>query len=112
MCNECKEKLTAEVKNLMNAPSCCPEAKAACQKWLDADGNEAATKALKAEVEADIMPIDGLIAFAGSEAGENVFGKEVAGNILAHAKEIKANGATHCDCPACTACAAILEILK
>ncbi len=112
MCNECKEKLTAEVKNLMNAPSCCPEAKAACQKWLDSNGDEAATKALKAEVEADIMPIDGLIAFAGSEAGENVFGKEVAGNILTHAKDIKSQGATHCDCPACTACAAILEILK
>ena len=64
MCNECKEKLTAEVKNLMNAPSCCPEAKAACQKWLDSNGDEATTKALKAEVEADIMPIDGLIALA------------------------------------------------
>jgi len=27
---------------------------------------------------------------------------------LAHAKEIKAKGAKYCDCPACTACAAIL----
>ena len=111
MCNECKEKLTAEVKKLMNAPSCCAEAKAACQKWLDADGDEASTKALKAEIAADIMPIDGLIAFAGSEAGEKLFGKEVAGNILSHAKDIKSQGATHCDCPACAACAAILEIL-
>ena len=57
------------------------------------------------------MPIDGLIAFAGSEAGEKLFGKEVAGNILSHAKEIKSHGATHCDCPACSACAAILDIL-
>lgn len=114
MCNDCKEKLTTEVKNLMNAPSCCPEAKAACQKWLSACGTneeEAATASLKKEVAADIMPIDGLIAFAGSEAGEKLFGKEVAGNILSHAKEIKSHGATHCDCPACSACAAILDIL-
>ena len=33
-----------------------------------------------------------------------------------HAQEIKKNGAKYCDCPACTACAAILakkaELLK
>lgn len=109
------KKLTEEVKNLMNAPSCCPEAKAACEKWLAAVGTseeEAATAALKAEVAADIMPIEGLIAFAGSEAGEKVFGKDLASQILAHAKDIQAKGATHCDCPACSACAAILGILK
>ncbi len=111
MTTEIKEKLTAEVKNLMNVPSCCPEAKAACQAWLDANGDEASTKALKAEVEADIMPIDGLIAFAGSEAGEKLFGKETAENLLSHAKDIQSKGATHCDCPACAACAKILEIL-
>lgn len=108
-------KLTEEVKNLMNAPSCCPEAKAACEKWLAAAGTadeEAATAALKAEVAADIMPIDGLIAFAGSDAGEKVFGKDLAARILAHAKDIASQGATHCDCPACSACAAILDILQ
>lgn len=108
------KKLTEEVKNLMNAPSCCPEAKAACEKWLSAVGTAdetAATTALKAEVAADIMPIEGLIAFAGSEAGEKVFGKDMSAQILTHAKDIQSKGATHCDCPACTACAAILEIL-
>ena len=69
---------------------------------------EAATKKLLAEVEADIMPVDGLIAFAGSEAGVKVFGEEMAKNVLAHAEEIKKNGAKFCDCPACTACAAII----
>ena len=54
------------------------------------------------------MPIDGLIAFAGSEAGVGVFGAELAKNILAHAKEIKAAGAAYCDCPACAACKACL----
>lgn len=67
------------------------------------------TKAYIAELEADIMPIDGLIGFDGSEAGIGVFGAELAKNILAHAKEIKAAGAEYCDCPACAACKAILD---
>lgn len=97
---------------LIAAPSCSAEAKAAAEKWLAAVGtaDEAeATKAYVAELEADIMPIDGLIAFAGSEAGVGVFGAELAKNILAHAEEIKAAGAEYCDCPACAACKAILE---
>lgn len=97
---------------LIAAPSCSAEAKAAAEKWLAAVGTaeEAeATKAYVAEMEADIMPIDGLIAFAGSDAGVGVFGAELAKNILAHAEEIKAAGAEYCDCPACAACKAILE---
>lgn len=97
---------------LIAAPSCSAEAKAAAEKWLAAVGTaeEAeATKAYVAELEADIMPIDGLIAFAGSDAGVGVFGAELAKNILAHAEEIKAAGAEYCDCPACAACKAILD---
>ena len=97
---------------LIAAPSCSAEAKAAAEKWLAVVGtaDEAeATKAYVAELEADIMPIDGLIAFAGSEAGVGVFGAELAKNILAHAEEIKAAGAEYCDCPACAACKAILD---
>ena len=97
---------------LIAAPSCSAEAKAAAEKWLTAVGTaeEAeATKAYVAELEADIMPIDGLIAFAGSDAGVGVFGAELAKNILAHAEEIKVAGAEYCDCPACAACKAILE---
>lgn len=61
---------------LMNAASCNSEAKAAAQSWLDAVGTEheaAETKKYIAELEADIMPIDNLIAFAGSEAGAGIF---------------------------------------
>lgn len=97
---------------LIAAPSCSAEAKAAAEKWLTAVGTAEeveATKAYVAELEADIMPIDGLIAFAGSDAGVGVFGAELAKNILAHAEEIKAAGAKYCDCPACAACKAILE---
>lgn len=97
---------------LLNAASCSGEAKAAAQSWLDAVGteNEAEeTKRYIAELEADIMPIDGLIGFAESEAGSQVFGADVAKNVAAHAKEIKVAGAKYCDCPACAAVEAILE---
>ena len=103
--------VTEKVKDLINAPSCCAEAKAVGQNWLEALGTEQEVEALQkliAELEADIVTIDGLIAFAGSEMGAQVFGAEKAKEVLAHAKEIKA-GAKYCDCPACAACQAILE---
>ena len=89
MTEEIRNTLTEEVKKLIAAPSACPEAKAACEKWLAAAGTadeEAATAILKKEVHADIMPIDGLIGFAGSDAGKALFGEERAAAIRAHAK--------------------------
>ena len=107
------EKFVVEkTHDLLKAPSACPEVKAAANAWLKAVGTKdeaAETKKYLKEVEEDILPIDGLIGFAGSEAGVGVFGAELAKNILAHAKEIKAAGAAYCDCPACTACKAILD---
>lgn len=103
--------VVAQTKALIAAPSCSAEAKAAANKWLAAIGTaEEVNETTKyiAELEADIMPIDGLIGFAGSEMGAKVFGPEMAKNVLAHAQEIKAKGAKFCDCPACAACAAIL----
>lgn len=55
------------------------------------------------------MPLEGLIAFAGSDMGAQVFGEEGAKNILNHAKERKEAGEKYCDCPACAACEALLE---
>lgn len=65
--------LTAD---LLSAPSACKEIKEVAQNYLDTIGkdNEAeAAKAYVAEMEADIMPIDGLIAFAESDMGAKVF---------------------------------------
>lgn len=107
-----KKFVEEKVKELIQAPSCCAEAKEACQSWLDALGTEKeaeAARALLAELEEDIVPIDGLIAFAGSETGVKVFGAEKAEKLLLHAKEIKAAGKKYCDCPACAAVEAILE---
>ena len=56
--------IVEKTHELMNAASCSKEAKASAQTWLDAVGTEneaAATKTYIAELEADIMPVDGLI---------------------------------------------------
>lgn len=111
MSENVKNYVAQKAKELIDAPSCCAEAKAAAQAWLDALGTDKETEQTKnliAELEEDIIPIDGLIAFAGSEAGAQVFGAEKAKSVEAHAIEIKAAGAEYCDCPACTAVAAIL----
>ncbi len=112
MSQDVKEFVVGKAKELLAAHSCCQEAKDAAQNWLDAIGTDKETeqaKILIAELEEDIMPIDGLIGFAGSEAGAKVFGEEKAKEVLAHAQEIKAAGAKYCDCPACAAAEAILE---
>ena len=100
-----------KTRELMTAPSCCAELKAAAQAWLDAAGTvkeQEETKKYIAELEADIMPVDGLIGFAESEAGAQVFGPEKTKEVAAHGREIKAAGAKYCDCPACAAAEAIL----
>lgn len=112
MTKETVEFVTAKTKELMAAPSCSKEAKDAAQDWLNAVGtaNEAEeTKKYIAELEADITTIDGLIAFAGSDAGKSVFGADVAPKVVEQAKAAKANGAVYCFCDACKAAEAILS---
>ena len=112
MNKEVRDYVVEKTNDLINAASCSQEAKDAAKAWLDAvgTGKEAeATKAYIAELEQDIMPVDGLIAFAESDMGAQVFGAEKAKGVAAHAREIKAAGAKYCDCPACEAVEAILE---
>jgi len=104
--------VTEKTRDLMAAPSCCPEARAAAQARLDAVGTkneQAETKKYLAELAEDITPIDGLIAFAGSGEGAAYFGEAAAKGLYDHARQIKAQGARYCDCPACTAALAILD---
>lgn len=112
MTKETRTFVAEKLNDLLAAPMACAEVKEAARSWLAASGTDKEaeeTKRLIAELEADIIPIDGLIAFAGSEAGVKVFGEEKSKEVHAHAKELKANGAVWCDCPACTAVAAILD---
>ena len=79
MKKEVLDYVAEKTHEMMEAHSCSAEAKAAGQAWLDAVGteNEAQeTEKYIAELEADIMPIDNLIAFAESEGGAQVFGAE------------------------------------
>ena len=115
MNKETRDYIVQKSKELMQAPSCSQEAKDAAQAWLEAAGSdreEEQTAAYIAELKADIIPIDGLIAFAESEAGAKVFGgEEAACGVAEHGRKIKAAGAKYCDCPACSAVEAILKKL-
>lgn len=99
-----KENLIETAKNMVAAPSCCPELKEIGQAWLDsigkADEKEKA-KILIAEIEEDITPIDSLVEFAHSEEAIKLFGVEGQKNFVVHADELKASGAKYCDCAAC-----------
>ena len=104
--------LKEKLNDLINAPSCCAEAKAAAEQCLAAIGTDKEKEAVKAlidEIKEDIMPIDMLIAFTASEDGKKIFGEERAKQMNAHAIDVKNKGGKYCDCPACTAVAAILE---
>ena len=105
-----REGLVAKTKTLLEGHAYAP-AKEAAQKWLDtledAQANAEATKAYVAALEEAVMSVDELIDFAGSDAGKQVFGDK-QDEVLAHAKELKAQGAAHCDCPACTLASEIL----
>ena len=104
--------VTAKTNDLLAAPSACQEVKAAATAWLAAVGTEKEaeeTAKYIAELETDIMPIDGLIAFGQTELAPSIFGAEGVKGLQAHAQELKASGAKYCDCPACAACKAILD---
>lgn len=99
-------------EELLAAPSACAELKEVAQSYLASVGTaDEASDAPKfiAALEESIMPIGGLIAFAESDMGTQVFGDDGAKKILAHAKDIEAAGAKYCDCPACAACEALLK---
>lgn len=66
------KEIIEQAKNLIAAHSCCQEAKDTANAWLCAVGTadeKEKAKALVAELEEDIMPIDGLIGFAASDMG-------------------------------------------
>lgn len=63
-------------KELISAPSCYQGLKDLAQKWLDSQNTPEEAKVTQeylTELEADVLSIDSLIAFAGSEKGEQVF---------------------------------------
>ena len=107
-----KKYVEEKTKELISAPSCYQGLKDLAQKWLDSvDTPEEAkvTQEYLNELEADVLSIDSLIAFAGSEKGEQIFGTEQAKHMVSQAQDAKENGTKYYICPACTAGGAILD---
>lgn len=112
MDREVLEFVVEKTKELMASPTCSVEAMTAAKSWLEAIGTERETEETQkyvAELEEDIVTVEGLIAFAESEAGVRVFGADKAKEVATHARELKAAGVPYCDCPACAAVEAILK---
>lgn len=107
-----REFVEARTKELMSAGSCCKEAKEAARNWLDSVGTDKegeATRNYLSELKEDIIPVEGLIAFADSDKAKAIMGAEGAKALHAHGEEVKAAGGKYCDCDACKAAEAIVE---
>ena len=105
------EFVKAKTQEIIKAPQCCAELKAAAEVWLNGSATNEETEKYVAELMEDIMPLDQLIAFSGSEAGEKIFGSDFAKKLNEHGKELKAQGAKYCDCAACAPAGEILKAL-
>ena len=85
---------------------CCDELKKAAQTWLDSIGTDKEKEAGEkyvAELQDSIVTVDGMLAFLPTD-------EETANKFYEHAKELKAQGIANCDCPACTAASAVLDL--
>lgn len=105
--------LSQLVQALLDASTSNPTVKEFAQSWLDAEGTEKQvelTKQLVSVAEQNIALIDEVIDYAGSELAKQTLGEEGAANLLQHAKDIKAQGAEFCDCPACVAAKNIIDL--
>lgn len=92
--------------------TCCQELRDAAKRWLDArgtDGEAAAWEAYLAELRADVMPLETVLAFSASPEAEKLFGQQLARELHAHYLEVEAAGGRWCDCPACSAAGKLLE---
>ncbi len=107
-----KNEVEAKVKELMAAPQCCAELKAACEKYLstvNGDQHTQAVKNLVAELEADVQTIDAVLALFSSEMGAKIFGADTAKMLTEKAQKVKAEGGKYCFCSACTIGRELLE---
>lgn len=101
----------ATVQKMMAAPSCCPEAKAACEAYLAAYGTPKqaeAAKVLVAELKEDVCSIESFISLTASDMGKKIFGEKAAAMHEAGEKA-KAAGGRYCLCDACQAGGELLD---
>ena len=107
-----REFVIEKTHELMNAETCCDDAKKSGADWLASVGTSSekseSEKYVK-ELEEDIESIDELISFTRSADAVKFCGEQGAKDLAAHADRLKADGAAYCDCPACAAALAIIE---
>ena len=103
-----KNEIIEKVKELIAAPSCCAEVKAAAEIYLAHQNKDTAAELIKA-LEANVNLIDETIGFAESDMGKKVFGEEQAATMVKLGSELKAKGEKYCFCPACQAGSKIYE---
>ncbi|MBQ9418790.1 MAG: heat-shock protein Hsp90 [Synergistaceae bacterium] len=103
-----KDELIAKVNELIAAPSCNPNLKAAAEAYLKSP-NAANADALVKGLEENVSSIDETIALADSDMGKSIFGAEQAANMVKLGNELKAKGEKICFCPACQAGSVIYE---
>lgn len=92
---------------------CCDELKEAAQAWLDSIGTDKEKETGKKyvlELQDSIVTVDGMLEFLSTDEAKAKFGEETANKFYEHAKELKTQGVVNCDCPACIAALAILEL--
>lgn len=106
-----KEEVIAKIRELVAAPTICPEAKEAGEKYLAAVGTadeKAAARALIEELKEDVGTIDDCLGFYHSDVAPQIFGDALPGQIEA-AEKAKAAGEKYCICPACQAGGPVLD---
>ena len=105
-----KRTLVDKLKALEASPSCYPDLKQAVKNYLVAlAAEQVAAKNLIAELEDDVVDIDGLLRFAHSKDAVEKFGAERAKIFADNADALKASGAKYCNCLACTIGLEILD---
>ena len=106
-----RDRMADKTRELIAVEHTYAPLKEAAQAWLDTmdDGkaNADAAKKYIALLEESVLSVEACEAFIGSPAAKDVFGDKL-GEMQAHVKELKASGAKHCDCEACTLASEIL----
>lgn len=111
MTKELQEYIIEKTNEMIRYDFCCPEARAAAEKWLGSIGTDKEQQIVSEyinELEECIMPVDDLIEFCKGELAFFIFGDSQEAEIE-HAYKLKADGIQYCDCPVCKAAQDILE---
>lgn len=103
-----RQEIIAKVNELIAAPMCNAELKAAAEAYLKAQDKASADALVKA-IEANVNSIDETLGFAESEMGIKIFGAEAAKGLAETCRKAKSEGNKYCVCPACQAGGAIWE---